>query len=268
MNAQDWNLFSLSEYFANEDMARELIESIIWSNGPVCPHCDSSNHYELKSKPESKNKVPNGTYKCKDCRKKFNVKIGTIFEKSRIPLNKWLAAIYMMCSSKKGISSLQLSRALKVTQKSAWFMCHRIRFAMDNGAFDGILTGVVEVDETYVGGKPRPENKPRDERTKKNKRGRGTSKQPVMVAVERDGEARAQVIEDVKGRTLKGFVRDNVETSAEIITDEFASYRGLDKEFASHDTVNHGSGEYATGDDFEINTNTAESFFALLKRGL
>jgi transposase-like protein len=171
-------------------------------------------------------------------------------------------AIHLMTSSKKGISSHQIAREVGITQKSAWFLCHRIREAMRQEPMVSLLKGTVEADETYVGAR-----KPRFKGT--SKPGRGTSKKPVMVLVERDGNARSLPIEKVDSATLKGEVRKHVDRSAEIMTDDWASYGGLDKEFAGHDVICHGTGEYArTRDDgMSVNTNTAESFFALLKRG-
>jgi transposase-like protein len=155
----------LQKQFQNEDAAREHLEKLIWPNGPVCPHCMFDKAYKLESKPDSKNKVRPGLYKCArpDCRKTFTVTVGTIFEDSHIPLHKWLAAFHLMCSSKKGISALQLQRELwgenEVTKRpngsyrSAWFMCHRIRWVMTQTPMVEKLTGIVEIDETFVGGR-------------------------------------------------------------------------------------------------------------------
>jgi transposase-like protein len=238
-----------------EDQARDLIEAIRWPNGPRCVHCASDQVYKLKGK-----STRAGLYKCRECKGQFTVRVGTIFEDSHIPLHKWLMALHLMTSSKKGISSKQLQRNLGLASyQSAWHMSHRIRHAMF--APDGLLlTGSVEVDETYVGGKPRPGS---DE---KAKRGRGTKKIPVVALVERDGRVRSRVIEHVDAKTLKSAIRENVDRSATIYTDEWSSYRGIGSEFAGgHKTVNHGAGEYVSGD---ASTNTAESFFALMKRGV
>lgn len=173
-------------------------------------------------------------------------------------------AIHLMTSSKKGISSHQIAREVGITQKSAWFLCHRIREAMKQEPMAGMLKGTVEVDETYVGGKPRPQGeKP------KSKRGRGTSKKPVMVLVERDGSAHSVPVDMVDSKTLKNQIAVNVAKEAIIMTDEFPSYNGLNEEYARHEFVTHSAGEYAriTKDGLLVHTNTAESFFALLKRG-
>ena len=140
------------------DKARAFLESKRWPNGPLCPHCGSKEVYTLTAKPDSKSPVRPGVYKCTACREQFTVRIGTIFEESKIPLSKWLMAIHLMTSSKKGISSHQMARELGITQKSAWFLNHRIREAMKQEPMAGMLQGTVEVDETYVGGKPRPQS--------------------------------------------------------------------------------------------------------------
>ena len=258
----DLNLATLLPLFTDENKARQFLESKRWPDGPVCPDCGEPDPYHLTAKPDSKSPVRPGVYKCKACQKQFTVRIGTIFEESKLPLSKWLMAIHLMTSSKKGISSHQMGRELGVTQKTAWFLNHRIREAMRQEPMAGLLKGTVELDETYIGAR-----KPRHKGT--SKRGRGTNKKPVMVLVERDGNARTVVIDRVDSATLKGAARAHVASSASIVTDDWASYNGLDKEFCSHEVVCHSSGEYArTGQQGEsIDTNTAESFFALLKRG-
>jgi transposase-like protein len=187
--------------------------------------------------------------------------VGTIFEGSHIPLQKWLLAFYLLCSSKKGMSAHQLHRMLGVTYKSAWFMAHRIRYAMEQPPFARPLEGVVEADETYVGGKER--NRKRQDKQKKT--GRGTDKTPVVALVERGGEVRSFRMANVTGLELKGAIRRNVSRDARIMTDSFKSYRGLGKEFASHEYVSHSDGEYVRGD---VHTNTAENYFSILKRGI
>lgn len=243
-----------------EDEARKYIEAIRWPNGPVCPHCGNiEGNYPLRGKTTRP-----GLWKCSvpACRKQFSVTVGTIFERSHIPLSDWVYAFSRMVASKKGISTHQLHREIGITYKSAWFMCHRIRHTLKvNFTKARKLSGIVEVDETYVGGKPRKGT------GKKNKRGRGTNKTPVMALVERNGKVRTKVICDVTAKTLKGAILDNVAKKSAIMTDEMPSYRGIGREYAGgHSTVNHGAGEYARADG--TNTNTAESFFALLKRGM
>jgi transposase-like protein len=249
------NFASIAQTFADEKAAREMLESIRWPDGPICPHCGSTEAYALTPKPDSKRPVRPGVYKCKACRKQFTVTVGTIFEGSRIPLHKWLMAVHLMCSSKKGISAHQLHRMFGITYKSAWFMCHRIRYAMAQPPLAEKLDDTVEADEAYIGGKQHG-----------GKRGRGSeNKTPVAVLVERDGDSRAKKVENITAATLQGHIRENVEKSARIMTDEFRSYRGLEREFAGHKTVAHGLGEYVRGD---AHVNTAESWIAILKRGI
>lgn len=240
-----------------EEKAREYLEGIRWPNGPVCPHCGSQNVTRLHGE-----KHRDGAIQCNECRDQFTVTVGSVMESSKVPLVKWVMAFHLLCSSKKGFSALQLQRELGLgSYRTAWFMMHRVRHAMEGKPLQELLTGTIEVDETYVGGKPRI--------TGKSKRGRGTSKKPVMVLVERDGDARVKPIERVDGATLKQEIRDNVGPESQIMTDDFSSYNGLASEFASHDTVNHSAKEYARekSDGSVVHTNTAESFFALIKRG-
>jgi transposase-like protein len=253
---EDLTLSVYEPCFTDPMEAATYLESIRWPNGPVCPHCGESERkpYPLKSKTRK-------LYKCAACRKQYTVTVGTIFEGSHIPLNKWLLAFYLLCSSKKGMSAHQLHRMLGLTYKSAWFMAHRIRYAMEQPPFAKPLEGVVEADETYVGGKER--NRKRQDKQKRT--GRGTNKTPVVVLVERGGEARSFRMANVTGFEIKGAIRRNVARESRLMTDAFASYRGLGKEFASHEYVSHGDGEYVRGD---VHTNTAENYFSILKRGI
>ena len=237
----------------SETETRSLLEEIRWPNGPICPHCGSVSAKRLGGKAGEK-----GQIKCseKGCRKKFTVRIGTIFEDSKISLRDWVYAFTRMCASKKGISAHQIHRELEVTYKTAWFMCHRIRYAMSQDG--GLLTGELEANETYVGGKPR--------RKGQSKRGRGTKKTPVALIVKRGGEARTRVIADVTAKTLKGFIRDNADANSTINTDELGSYRGLSSEFAAHKVVTHSRNEYVG--KIGASTNTVESYFAIMKRGI
>lgn len=234
--------------FADAERARVYLEDVRWPDGATCPQCRAEGAYKLTGASTRK-----GLWKCRKCRRQFTVTVGTIFQGSHIPLNKWLYAIHLMCESKKGISSNQLHNELGVTYKTAWFMTHRIRQAMSN---DGaaILDGVVEADETYIGGK-----------TRGGKRGRGAEKKtPVFALVQREGSVRSFHVQDVRKRTLQGLIATHVAETAHIMTDSFFSYRGLEKTFASHQIVDHGK-EYVRG---IIHTNFAESFFSLLKRGI
>lgn len=251
--------------FLDPFKAADYLESIRWPDGPVCPHCgvEDAKHYLLKNKTRK-------LWKCRACRKQFTVTVGTIFEGSHIPLNKWLLAFYLLCSSKKGMSSHQLHRMLGITYKSAWFMTHRIRYAMTQPAFTRLLSGTVEVDETYVGGKKRRSNKAPvqslDPRVpnKGKQTGRGGDKTPVVALVERGGEVRSYRVANVTAETLGGAIRRNVSTDAHLRTDAFSSYKKIGREYASHLAVDH-SEYYVLGD---AHTNTAENFFSLLKRGI
>jgi len=226
----DINIVELGERLSDNDKARELLESVRWPNGTACPHCGSIKAYRLEPKPDSKRPGRKGLWKCGDCRKQFTVTVGTIFEGSHIPLNKWVIAIYIICASKKGVSALQLQRMMKpLTYKSAWFMCHRIRHAMTQEPMTGLLKGTVEVDETYIGGKAK--NMHASKRAKLG--GRGTAgKPPIFALIERGGDLRGQVVANVTGENLKGIIRQHVDPSATIMTDEHAAYAGLDREFA------------------------------------
>jgi transposase-like protein len=238
----------------SEDEAREYLENIRWDGNRLCPHCGSDKSYKLEAKEGSKTHVRNGVYKCSSCRKQFTVTVGTIFEDSHIPLAKWLSAIYLMCCSKKGISANQAHRMLEITYKSAWFMCHRIRYAMEQNSFKK-MQGTIEVDETYVGGKNRRIG---------SKTGL-ENKTPVVSLVQRNGEVRSFVVETVFSATLKKVLSENMSKKAKLMTDELRGYKKVGKEFASHEVVNHSKYEYVRGD---VTTNTVEVYFGLLKRGI
>ena len=240
-----------------DDLAAvEFLERHRWGEHPGCPHCGDTNVYQMQAAGGGREK--NYRWRCRGCGQQFSVRTGTVFGDSRVPLRHWCYGFWRASTSKKGVSALEIHRHTGISYKSALFLLHRIRYAMAP-AEAGQLVGTVEVDETYVGGKPR-------NRAGSNKRGRGTSKQPVVALVERGGEVRARTIADVSARTLKAAIREHVMPSARIMTDELRSYRWIGSEFAGgHQTVNHGRGEYARGD---VSINTAESFFALIKRGM
>ena len=239
-------------HFQDPEKAREYLEALRWPHGAVCPHCGSAEqHYKLQGQAHRP-----GLWKCKDCREQFTVTVGTLFADSKVPLNKWLQAAFMMASSKKGISAKQLERMLGVTYKTAWFMAHRIREAMtSDGGLLGNDGGPVEVDEAYWGN------------VNKQRRGaRGWAhKMKVVSLVERDGQKRSFHVANVNHKTVGPILREQVAKKARIMTDDTSVYDKVGKEFASHEKVNHSAGEYSRGD---VTTNTVESSFAILKRGL
>ncbi|MGO9122961.1 MAG: IS1595 family transposase [Desulfomonilaceae bacterium] len=250
-----------------EDQAREYVEHILWPKGPNCPHCGNLGAWKMRGK-----SMRAGLWKCsnKNCRKPFTVTMGTVMESSHISIRDWVIAFHLMCSSKKGISALQLKRNLGLgSYESAWFLEHRIRHSMNENPLAGFLKGTVEVDETYVGGKPRKENKGGPENPKpkkKSKRGRGTDKVPVLALVERKGKVFSKPIEHVDAKTLKSAIKKLVHKDSTIMTDEWASYTGIGKDFkGGHEVVKHSDGEFKRGN---ASTNTVESYFALLKRGV
>jgi len=234
----------------DEEAATDLLESLRWADGRFCPHCGSVKSFRLRVA-----KIKRRRYKCSDCRKQFTVSVGTIMEDSHIPFGKWIYAIYQMCIAKKGISAKQLQRELGIGYKAAWFMCHRIRHGMTQQPLAGLLGGTVEMDETYVGGR---------QHGRKNVGRTQSTKTPVVSLVERGGNARSFVTEDVKGHTLKSLAYANIEITADVMTDQFVAYKGLAGTFASHQAVNH-SKQYARG---IVHVNFAESYFSLLKRGI
>jgi transposase-like protein len=239
-----------------EDQAREKLEALRWPQGAVCPKCGTVGEaYRLTPKPGSSTRK--GLWKCRACRSQFTVTVGTIFEDSHIPLSKWLLAVHLLCASKKGMSAHQLHRMLGVTYKSAWFMAHRIRYAMTQPPLVDKLRGIVEVDETFIGGVPKNRHL--------GKREPAPAKTPVVALVSRDGSVRSLRVPNVSGPTLKAAVREYVERSARVMTDGNKAYIGLDKEFAGHESVNHLRDEYVRGD---VSTNAVEAYFALLKRGI
>jgi transposase-like protein len=243
---------------SDELTAVEFLEKQRWGNTPCCVRCGSVDVYQMK---DAKTGERNSRYlwRCRDCKEQYTVRIGTVYEESRIELRHWCYAFWRACTSKKGVSALEITRHCQISYKSALFLMNRIRFAMAPDGDSPKLTGTVECDETYIG--------PRKTRYKgMSKRGRGTSKTPVFCAVERQGQIRRRVVTDVSGATLKAAIREEVDNRARIVTDEFSAYKGIGAEYAGgHDTVCHSTKEYARGD---IHTNTAESSHAIVKRGI
>ena len=239
--------------FHDEEAAYAYVEARVWPHGATCPKCGERDRVGKMGGASTRI----GTYKCYQCRKPFTVKIGTIFEASHVPMHLWLQAIYLMCASKKGISSNQLHRTLGVTLKTAWFMSHRIREAMRDdtiGTF-GNGGGVVEIDETFIGREP----------GKEVKRGVG-HKMKVLTLVDRtSGKAKSIVVDDLKIKTLLPILKENIAAEATVYTDEAMQYDNLRKHFAAHASVNHGAEEYVRGD---VTTNTVEGYFSIFKRGM
>ena len=252
------NLITLAQEYADEDKARELLEYILWPNGAICPHCKHDEVYKLTPKAGSKSPARKGLYKCSACRKQFTVTVGTIFEDSHLPISKWLMAIFIICSSKKSISANQLSRMLNITYKAAWFMAHRLRFAVSpEMPLQKLLTGVVEVDETFVGGKGDFKNRYRRQT-------------PVVALVERNGGMATRVVSNVTQKNLGQALADCVSKDAVVNTDEHGAYRNPLKLWKAHHTVVHSKYEYSrkNADGSTAGINRCESFFSLLKRGV
>lgn len=244
-------LLEAVRYFSDKDVCTEYLASIRWPHGPMCPRCGSLDHSYLKTR---------RIWKCKACKRQYSVKLGTIFEDSALGLDRWLPAVWLAANSKNGISSHELGRALGTTQKSAWFMLHRIRLAMQTGTFEK-LDGAVEIDETFIGGRAR--NMHADIRARKIK-GRGqTGKTVVMGVRQRDGEMRAQVVPDRSKPTLEATVREHVAPGSRVYTDEYTGYIGLVGDF-EHETIDHAEAYVSQN----AHVNGVENFWALLKRGL
>jgi transposase-like protein len=255
------NLVDLAQNFSTEEAAIKFLEAKLWPDGPVCPHCGIMGEaFEMHSKEDSKNKMRPGMWKCSDCRKTFRVTVGTIFEDSHIPLHKWMMAIHLMCASKKGMSAHQLHRMLGLTYKTAWFMAHRIRHAMNDDAKQTKLGGTVEIDEMYIGGKVKGHG------VKAGK----DNKTPVVSLVERKGRVRSFQTEKVNFEEMKPIIKEHLHGWSEVMTDDATIYPFLLKgQAASHDVVCHSKGEYVRKEGLRtIHTNTIESFFALFKRGV
>lgn len=243
------NLKELIASSPDEMTCRSYVEQMRWGAEPFCPHCSSTKPYRLKD---------GRTFRCSDskCRKDFTVTVGTIFENSKVKLSTWLAAVYIIGGHKKGISSIQLGKDLGVTQKTAWFILHRIRFIMGDPQ-PVLLSNIVEIDETYVGGKL--ENMHKGRRQKWRDSGKD-NKVAVMGLLERGGKAKLTVIGE---KALKEIVRDNVDKTAHLMTDSNTAYQGLGAEYANHDAVNHSISEFKRG---LVYTNSVEGFFSVFKR--
>jgi transposase-like protein len=247
-------LVDLLTYFTDEQVCKEYLEIIRWEGILECvyPTCRKDKHIT---------KLKSGRYYCPACEGRYSVKTRTIFHDSKIPLRKWYAGIYLITSHKKGISSCQLARDLGVTQKTAWYMNHRVRHSLGLEP-EGKLTGIVEADETFMGGLE--SNKHKSKRTEGTQGRSVVKKTPVAGIVQRDGELRAQVVPDTTGSSLRKFIHENVERGSKLHTDEWWGYRGLEKLFG-HSFIKHNENQYVDGD---VHTNTMEGFWSLLKRGV
>lgn len=249
------DLTELVQAYGDETKARALLESWRWPKGPVCPHCKNAGEKtisKLEAQKTSRRGVRLGVYFCGACRQQFTVTVGTVLERSHVPLSKWVLALFLVCASKKSLSAHQIHRMIGVTYKTAWFMCHRLRFAMTPPRWAEIkLTGTVEVDETFVGPKAKP-------------------KTPVVALIERQGFARVKVIASVTQKNLGAALDECVSKEAIVNTDEHPGYRHPLKHWKAHQTVNHSRREYQrqNPDGSRASTNTAESFFSLFKRAM
>ena len=248
------NIIQIFDLFPTQESCKEYLEKVRWGNKPICPYCGSIHTVKNQHR-----------HHCYDCKTGFSVTVGTIFHHTHMPLQKWFLAISLMLNARKGLSALQLSRDLQINKNTAWRVSMQIRKAMTQKGQRELLTGIVEMDETYVGGKPRKGNKsggPQQD----NKRGRGTKKVPVIGAVEREGKVKAKATSKgrMKGKHMRAFVKQNVDTAqSHLMTDEYKGYMQMNR-IMPHSVIRH-SRWYVDGD---IHTNTIESFWALLKRGM
>ena len=246
-------------YFHDEEAAFAWLESKLWSDGPTCVHCGGTDRItKVKANPAKRIRV--GLWRCGQCKGQFTVKVGTVFEHARMPLHKMLQAVYMMTTSKKGVSAHQLHRHLEVTYKTAWFLAHRIREAMRDGNLSafGVGGGIVEVDETFIGRvKGAPVKRAFHHKMK------------VLALVDRDsGKARTMVVDNVSAATLMPIVIANVAKEATIMTDEHKAYTRVADHFAGHGTTTHSAGQYVDFNDATIHSNTVEGYFSIFKRGM
>jgi transposase-like protein len=255
---KDITLIQLFDRFATDDKARKHLEGVLWKDGVVCPHCkcnDQTKIAERTANPDKK--IRAGLRFCSNCKSQFTVTVGTVFEDSKIPLRKWLIAWYLICSSKKGISSLQLQRNLEFgSYRTALFMAHRIRHALKENGYADKMDGIVEADECFVSTGTKGEGQPARKLT------------PVFAMVQRGGPVRSKVMPTVNGANLKQAIRDNVQICSQLHTDANYAYRGLQHEY-EHKSVKHMAGEFSRHEgENVITTASVESFFSLLKRGV
>ena len=242
--------FQLFKLFPDQEAARTYLESRLWPNGVRCPCCGLGERITTRK---------NGYYRCNQCKEDFTVRTGTIFERSHVPLHKWIYAMYLLVTSRKGISSIQLSKEIGITQKSAWFVLQRLREACGNDLT--VLRGVIEIDETFIGGKERNKHQ-----SKKTKAGRGTVGKTAVVGMrERGGRTKAMPIQGTDAENLQAKICANIEQGSTLHTDEHRGYSGINEKSFTHETINHSAGEYVRDN---VSTNSIESVWAVLKRGL
>lgn len=240
------------KFFADPQACLDFTVALRWPQGPVCPRCNSVEHRFLKTR---------SLWECKACKKQYSVKVGTIFEDSAVKLDKWLCAIWMIVNAKNGVSSYEIARSLGVTQKTSWFMMHRIRLALQHGSIDRKLMGEVEVDETYIGGKARNMHRDKQEKVLKNE---GSFRKAVVVGMlERKGEVRTAMLNRASGKLIEQTIKSHVVPGSNLFSDEAHAYVKVGREYA-HQVINHAE-RYVQGN---IHTNSIENYWSLLKRGI
>jgi len=251
--------------FADETKAREWLEARVWPEGPTCPHCGSADQDKIKALQGKAHRA--GLYQCAECREQFTVTVKTVFERSKIPLTKWLAALFLMTASKKGISAHQVHRMLGVSYKSTWFMMHRLREAMRTGGLEplGGKGKVVEADETYFGKAETLHVSPQRKGRPYTKKGHFMNNRPILALIERGGSVRSFHVAVADQTTVCGIVRENVAHESDVHTDESKLYNRNMMDVRRHKRVKHTAGEYVRGD---VTTNTVESYFSIFKRGM